>query len=370
MLNLGHGETVLLVHEWLAATGGSENCFEQMVAEFPEASTAVLWNDAPARFPGIDRETWLARTPLRRSKLGALPFMPATWNGLRLGDAEVVLASSHMFAHAAAARAARTGRRGYCYVHTPLRYVWAPEADERGASLHARIGSRALQPLDRRLTHPGVHYAANSNYVRDRIRRSWGHDAVVINPCVDVDSAPTIAAAATPEDLELLSTLPDSYLLGVSRMVEYKRLDVVIEVGAALSLPVVIVGTGEDQGRLRHVAAQSANPVHFVGRVSDPVLNRLYRDAAVLVFPPIEDFGIVPVEAVAWGTAVVVGEEGGAREAVERTGGGVVSSGPDLASFVAATKEALDLDMAGPRAAAGYYSNDRYRRELRAWMQQ
>lgn len=307
----------ILVHEWLAPYGGSENVFEVLSNVFADAERFCLWNDSNGRFQGVG-ETVLARTPLRRSKAAALPFMPAAWRRLPARDADWVLTSSHLFAHHARFGGPARYAPKLVYAHTPARYVWTPHLDGRGSSAAARAISALLKPIDRRRAAEPVSIAANSAFIAQRISDTWERDAVVIHPPVDV--AGVIAATEVeldPADQARLAGLPAEYLLGVSRFVPYKRLDRVIEAGVASGLPVVLAGSGPEESRLRAIAAERApGRVVFVRDPSSAMLAHLYRNALALVFPAIEDFGIMPVEAMAAGTPVVANAIGGTSETV------------------------------------------------------
>ncbi len=178
----------VLVHEWIAQEGGSENVLQAMSEAFPDAEIHCLWNDSRDRFGSREiRESWLARTPLRHHKALALPLMPATWRMLRYRAHDWALISSHAFAHHAHFRGAPDGFRRMVYVHTPARYVWTRRFDARGDNPVARLVSHALRPLDRRRAGEGAEFAANSAFVRERIRDAWGVDARVIYPPVNVE---------------------------------------------------------------------------------------------------------------------------------------------------------------------------------------
>lgn len=325
------GLRTLLAHEWLAPTGGSENVFEALADVIRPDRRLCLWNDAPARFGDVE-ESWLSRTPAKRNKAVALPLMPAAWRSCSLGDVDRVIVSSHAFAHHLAGRAARRGIASYAYIHTPARYVWAPDLDVRGASNTARLVSRMLKPWDRRAASDLVQYAANSTFVRQRVQESWGVDSRVIYPPVDVERIQQVddwlPLVADGREQDRIERLPDSFVLGASRLVPYKRLDLAIRLGETLGLPVVIAGDGPDRPRLESISRLASVPVDFLGRVSTEALYALYARASVFSFLPIEDFGIMPVEAIASGTPVVVSEFGGARESAQATGGGFVASGP------------------------------------------
>ena len=124
----------ILVHEWLAAKGGSENVFQALIDAFPEAERWALWNASDGRFSGI-HETWLASTPLKNHKAAALPLMPLAWRSLPTRTADWVLCSSHAFAHHARFRGPAKDAPKLVYAHTPARYVWVPDADPRGLAI-------------------------------------------------------------------------------------------------------------------------------------------------------------------------------------------------------------------------------------------
>ncbi|MGM7671431.1 glycosyltransferase [Microbacterium sp. A93] len=304
----------ILVHEWLARTGGSENVFEVLSETFPDAARYALWDDSEGRFNGVG-ETWLASTPLRRSKALALPLMPLAWRQLPSAEADWVLTSSHLFAHHARFAGPARHAPKLVYAHTPARYIWVPELDGRGGSIPAKLMSSALKPLDRKRAQEPVAIAANSKFVAERIQATWQRDAEVIYPPVavqDFAEAPVLSDA----DQAVLDALPEGFLFAVSRWVPYKRLDAAIAAGLASGRPVVLAGEGPDEARLRAEAEASGVDVRFLHRPSFPLLKALYRKAAALVFAPIEDFGIVPVEAMASGTPVVANGIGGAVESV------------------------------------------------------
>ncbi|MGK9147405.1 glycosyltransferase [Plantibacter flavus] len=346
----------LIVHEWIERHGGSENVVDEMAAAFPDADIHCLWNNAPDRYAGRNvTESWLARTPLRRSKAAALPFMPATWAATKVSQADFVLISSHAFAHHAGGRQHADGPERFVYVHTPARYLWAPELDVRGGNLIARAVAPALRRIDHRRAQDGATFAANSDYIRRRMERAWGVEATVIHPPVRVEhlqSVPSWADLLDDADAYLFSTLPPEFILGASRFVDYKRLDVAIRAGELAGLPVVLAGAGPQYAELQAIADRASVPVVFMTRPSDQLLFALYQAASLLVFAAIEDFGIMPVEAMALGTPALVVSEGGASESVLALDGGVVVDSLDDASLAEATERALTLDMTLAQALA------------------
>lgn len=305
----------ILIHEWLSRHGGSENVFEVLSSAFPDAERFCLWNDSDGRFEGV-HETVLARTPLRRSKAAALPFMPTVWRHLPRRDADWILCSSHLFSHHARFAGPARHAPKLVYAHTPARYIWTPELDGRGDGPAARALSALLKPNDRRRAQEPAAIAANSAFVAQRIADTWQREAIVIHPPIDVAAFANGPADLTAAEHATLATLPPEFLLGVSRFVPYKRLDRVIEAGIAAGLPVVLAGGGPDEDRLRAIAERAHEQVVFVRDPSSALLAELYRRALALVFPAIEDFGIMPVEAMATGTPVVASAVGGTAETV------------------------------------------------------
>ncbi len=357
----------ILVHEWLARHGGSENVFEALSGIFPDAERFCLWNDSDGRFEGV-HETVLARTPLRRSKAAALPFMPTVWRHLPRRDADWVLCSSHLFAHHARFAGPARDAPKLVYAHTPARYIWTPELDGRGSGSVARAVSAALRPLDRKRAAEPVAIAANSAFIAQRIADTWEREATVIHPPIAVSAFAARPDDLTPGERAVVDALPSEFLLGVSRFVPYKRLDRVIAAGVAVGLPVVLAGDGPDEARLRALAAEQHEEVVFVHNPSFAVLRELYRRALVLVFPPIEDFGIMPVEAMAAGTPVVASAVGGTAETVvDGVTGALVADWWSSAELRSAVERAAGSDAAACVARAFEFDTPVFAERIRTW---
>jgi glycosyltransferase involved in cell wall biosynthesis len=364
----------IIVHDWISKTGGAEKVLDAMVETLPDAEIWCLWNDVPeSRYPGrIVRESWLARTPLRRAKAAALPLMPLTWRTHRSTSAEWILASSHVFAHQVSLGGNNADVRKFAYVHTPARYVWTPELDARGAGWLPRLVSPALRGLDRRRAEELYKVAANSEFVRERIQVAWNRDSEVIYPPVDVAQIQSVESWA--DDLDeggraLLDRLPRPFVLGASRFVHYKRLDVVIKTGEAMDVPVVLAGSGPEERRLREQAAQATVPVHFVHAPSDTLLYALYEAALVFVFPTIEDFGIMPVEAMATGTPVIGRRVGGVSETViQGVTGALLDTLDSPTSLADAANAAMSAEPGACRARARVFDSANFSETLRNWM--
>jgi glycosyltransferase involved in cell wall biosynthesis len=282
-----------------------------------------------------------------------------------------VLASSYVFAHHAGF-GTRAGVPKFSYVHTPARYLWEPELDGRTALPLMGPPRAWLRGVDRRAAPHSGSLAANSAFVRDRIRRAWDRDARIIHPPVDAAAIAAVGAWAertTPAEQAILADLPDrGFLLAASRLVPYKRHAAVLDLGERLGLPVVIAGAGPERERLAALAAGASVPVHVLGRVSDELMRALFQRALALVFPPVEDFGIIPVEAMATGCPVIVNRVGGAAESVVDGVSGVHYDPDDPAGFHAAVDAAGGIDPEAARRRALEFDTARFLDELRDWV--
>lgn len=361
----------LLVHEWIERSGGAEQVLAAMGRAFPDAGIQCLWDDAPERFPDHHvHETWMARTPLREHKALALPFSVPTWRSLRPGiEYDWMLIGSYVFSH----HARLVGRDvpKFVYAHTPARYIWNPELDSRGAGTAVRAVSPLFRRIDRRRAQEATAIAANSAFVRERISRAWDRDATVIHPPVAVDRIRAVhdwRGQVSGDEERVLEALPEVYVLGTSRFVPYKRLDLVIEAAAAAGLPAVIAGSGPEEESLRSVAAASGTPVTFVISPSDALLYALMQGAAAFVFPVVEDFGIVPVEAQAAGTPVVTGPVGGQVESYTDGVSGVTAASTDAADLAVAIERAVALPRFDALAVTSPFSEAVFTERIREFV--
>lgn len=362
----------VIVHEWLARSGGSENVVEELCSIYPHADLVCLWDDSEGRFDSARvTETWLARTPLRRSKALALPVMPLAWRHLKNHDYDWALISTHLFAHHARFSRPSTGFSRFVYVHTPARYIWNPELDVRGAGLASRAMAATLKPLDRRRAHEPASHAANSSFVRARIETAWQVESRVIHPPVQVSRIQSVtswAEALDGEDAAALARLPATFILGASRFIAYKRLDLAIRAGELADVPVVLAGNGPELAGLRAAAAAASIPVHFVLSPSTELLYGLYDRALVYVFPAIEDFGIMPVEALAAGAPVLANSVGGTAETVIQGRTGALTSFKSDADILEGISVAAATERADRIGDARRFSAERFAEEIRGWV--
>ncbi|WP_181032364.1 glycosyltransferase [Arthrobacter sp. ZGTC212] len=213
--------------------------------------------------------------------------------------------------------------------------------------------------------------AANSKFIANRIRNTWEREAQVIYPPVDVEAIQSVddwSQNLTQEEFEILHQLPSDFILGASRLVPYKKMDDVINVGDAIKLPVVIVGEGPERSRLQALADKAKVPVYFLGRVSNPLLYTLYERTQLFVFPPVEDFGIVPVEAMAAGAPVLANRVGGASESVLESVTGSLTSFEDMSETVKNAGKAMACQAFESRRRAQMFSEREFVTEINKWV--
>lgn len=348
---------VAVAHEWLVRYAGSERCVEEMLNAFPGALLVTTVVRPGAVPPPLARAepSFLQRLPGSRTHHEwFLPLMPLAWRRTELPpDLDAVISSSH--ACAKAVRSAN-GVPHLCYCYTPMRYAWDFQAEHRRfpAPIRpvARAGMAWFRSWDRRTAERVDEFVAISTAVADRVRRFYGRHAQVIHPPVDTEFF-------TPGREH-----GDEFLY-VGRLVSYKRADLVVRAFEGLPYRLLVVGAGHLADELR--ASAPAN-VRFAGEVDDGELRDLYRSARALVYPADEDFGIVMAEAQACGTPVVALAAGGAVDIVRPGETGWLLESQDLdelrrAIDLAATEE---LDPGAIRASAERFSRERFRRELRA----
>jgi len=302
------GLQVAIVHERFTELGGSERVVSQFQMIWPEAPvfTSILDPDSfPSDLVGGVRTSWLQRLYRGGPRYAQLlPFMPLAMSRLDLGHPDVVVTSHHAFSNRVRPPA---GVPLVAYVHTPARWIWEPEliAQESGGRLdRLALGTfaRTQRSRDRAAATRATLVVANSRYIALRIKRYWGIDATVLNPPINVEFF-TPAPDVEREDFFLLA----------GRLVPYKRPEVAVEAARRAGVKLLVAGGG----RASAAVEASAGPgIELLGSVSDEELRDLYRRCRALVFPGIEDFGLVPVEAQACGTPVIAYNAGGVLDSV------------------------------------------------------
>ncbi len=300
---------VALVHDWLIHMRGGERVLEALAELYPDAVIYTLFSNPDALSPALKRmkirNSFLQHLPgIRSYYRWLLPVLPWVIRTLHIPEADLVISSSHCVAKGIRIP---KGAKHLCYCHTPMRYLWGFE--EVYFSRYPWIFRKMIAFILKGLRHWDLQtnrtvdlFISNSENVRGRIRKFYERDAVVIYPPVDLQMF-------RPEGV------PSDYYFVVSAFVPYKRVDIIIEAFNGLDRRLLIAGKGPLEKKYQNL--RKSEKISFLGAVDDIALRRLYAEARAVLFPTLEDFGIVPLEAQACGTPVIAFGEGGALESVK-----------------------------------------------------
>ena len=355
-----------LVHDWLTGMRGGEKVLLSLARLFPDAPIFTLLHVRGSVAPELEardiRTTFVQHLPAVETHYRRyLPLFPAAAASIDLSGFDLVISSSHCVAKGVRVR---PGARHLCYCHTPMRYVWDRYDDYFGPGRVSGLTraviptvAEALRAWDVATAGAVHHYAANSAYVAGRIRRYYGREAVVIPPPVDTEF---FTPDGRPEG---------DYDLVVSALVPYKRIELILDAYRSGPRPLKIVGGGPDAARLRALAGRGTE---MLGPVDDATLRDLYRGCRAVVMASVEDFGIVPLEAMACGRPAVVFAEGGGRETVLPGQTGVLFQEPTAASLRAAVDslEGLRFNTTTLRSHAEAYSRQVFEARFRAFVEE
>jgi glycosyltransferase involved in cell wall biosynthesis len=298
---------VALVHYWLVTMRGGEKVLEELCALYPDADifTHVIDPDRVSDTIKSRRITtsFIARLPgAKRHYQKYLPLMPMALEQFDLRGYDLVISSE-----SGPAKGVITGENTLhlCYCHTPMRYLWNMYHDYRegtGALTRAAMvpAFHYLRQWDYSSAARVDHFIANSSTVKQRITKTWRRDSDIIHPPVAVES---FSPGDTSED----------FYLYCGQLVPYKRADIAVEACNRLGKKLIVVGEGSELNRLRKMAGPT---IQLLGYQPMSELKRLYASCKALLFPGEEDFGIVPVEAMASGRPVIGFDRGGARDTI------------------------------------------------------
>jgi len=330
---------VAIVHDYLNQYGGAERTLEVMCELFPDAPIYTLFYDevgTKGRFRNrVVHTSFLDRVPFVGKRIGAIDhllfwLLPIAVERFDLSGYDMVLSSSATYAKGVRVPA---GVPHVCYCYTPTRYLWEDVRNYVSGFLANPlvrfVGEFFFGPVrawDFRAAQRPHKIAAISNHIARRIKEVYKRDAdAVIFPPVDISKYRNVDTSR-----------PRQYFLMAGRLLPYKKFDLGIEVANALGLPLKIIGEGRDRTRLEAIAGPT---VEFLGWVDDAKLTELYAGARAIIFPQVEDFGLVAAEAIAVGTPVIAYRGGGAIDIVEENKGGIFFDAQTVESLSEAVKK-------------------------------
>jgi glycosyltransferase involved in cell wall biosynthesis len=302
-------ERIALVHDWLVRMRGGEKVLEALCECYPNAEIFTLVHKRGSVSPSIEAHrihtSFVQLLPGGTSHYQYyLPILPLAIESLRLKGFNCAISVSASVAKAAPVP---SDTLHVCYCNTPMRYIWDQFGEYFGhgrAGAPTRIAMSMLRPIlqrwDVRTASRPHWYVANSRNIQRRIERIYHRTAEVIYPPVDTQQF-------------VLSRRDEGYYLVVSALVPYKRIDLAVQAATKTGERLIVVGEGEE---LEHLRAVAGPTVEFTGWKSNEEIRNYYAGCRALLFPGEEDFGIVPVEAMATGKPVVAFARGGALETV------------------------------------------------------
>lgn len=358
-----------IVHDWLVTYAGAEKALEQIIQLYPEADIYSLIDFLPER----EREfilnkkvhtSFIQGIPFAKSKYRSyLPLFPLAIEQFDLSRYEIVISSSFSVAKGVLTTASQIH---VCYCYSPIRYAWdlyhhylKESGLDRG--LRSNIARSILHYIrlwDVTTAHRADYFVAISDYIAKRIKKIYGRESTVIYPPVYTDM------------FELYSKKEDFYIT-VSRMVPYKKIDIIAE--AFSTMPdkrLVVIGDGPDFGKIKSKAGKN---IELLGHQPAEVLKNYIQKAKAFVFAAEEDFGIAPVEAQACGTPVIAFGRGGVLETVIEGETGLFFREQTVDSLIKAVKDFErkedGFDCIKIRKNAERFSKERFRMEFKGFME-
>lgn len=300
---------VAIIHDWLTGMRGGEKVLEVFCELYPDADLYTLIHLPGSTSKAIEsmdiKTSYLQGIPgISKRYRSFLPLFPHAVEGFDLKGYDIVLSSSHCVAKGVIPH---PGAMHVSYIHSPMRYVWDLYQEYFGKGRAGWLSRKAISIFAHYLRIWDVtssarvdHFIANSGHVARRVEKYYRRSADVIYPPVDCGRFG-------------VSQRDDDFYLIVSAFAPYKRLDIAIEAFNSLGLPLKIIGEGQDEKRLRGLARSN---IEFLGWQKDDLIKECYSGCKALLFPGVEDFGIVPVEAMASGRPVIAYGKGGVTETV------------------------------------------------------
>lgn len=367
-LNMG------IVADWLVTYAGAERVIKEFIDLYPQAElysiVDFLSPESRDFFHGKNANTsFIQHLPrAKKNYQKYLPLMPLAIEQLDVSQHEIILSSSH-----AVAKGVLTGpdQLHISYVHSPIRYAWdlqhqyLKEAGmDKGLKGHfARWLLHKIRVWDYRTANGVDHFIANSNFIARRIKKVYGRDADTIYPPVDVERF-------------VMKSEKDNFYFTASRMVPYKRIDLIVEAFSQMpDKKLIVIGDGSEMNKIKEKASKN---IELLGYQSNEVMLEHMQNAKAFVFAAEEDFGITPVEAQACGTPVIAFGKGGALETVRPYGvnkpTGILFDNQSVQAIVDAVHAFEDVDEEilpeYCRENSLRFSAERFRKEINDYIQQ
>lgn len=356
---------IAIVHDYLNQYGGAERVLESLCEIFPDAPIYTLFYDEEktfGRFKGKKIITsflnfttlpFMHKWVINRHRL-FIPLMPIAVSLMSVSDDHSVVLSSTAGFGKGIGVAKNTIHISYC--HTPLRYAWEYYKYFNWPAYLKMLSAPAfwyLRKWDNWVGQKPQKMIANSKYIAEKIKNYYKRSASVIYPPVDTEKF-FIKNAVKKGD----------YFLAVGRLIHYKRFDLIIQAFNKLNLPLLIIGSGPELENLKKIAKSSK--IEFLTSITDEQLVILYNGAQALIFPQVEDFGLVAAEAQACGTPVIALNQGGGKEIVSDGKTGILFNNQNIDELIMAVKRAQieQFDPKTIRESALRFSKNKFKKVM------
>ncbi|MCD8213654.1 MAG: glycosyltransferase family 4 protein [Campylobacter sp.] len=354
-----------LVHDWFSVCAGAEKCVESFTNIWDDFEIFSLIDflsdkDRDNVLKGKRAHTsFIQNLPMSKEKYrNYLPLFPFAIEQFDLSEFDLILSSSHAVAKGVLVH---SNQLHISYVHTPIRYAWDLyhqylKESELDRGLKGKLAKYFLHKIriwDMSTINRVDCYIANSHYIARRIKKIYNKDSEVIYPPVDVGK------------FELKEKKEDFYMTA-SRMVPYKKIDLVVEAFSKTDKKLVVIGDGTDMNKIKSKASKN---IEILGYQDDKTMIDMMQRATAFVFAAEEDFGIVPVEAQACGTPVICLSKGGTKETVIDMVTGIHFAEQNLSGLLnAINKFEKNIDIFEPaniRKNALKFSKERFETEIK-----
>ncbi|HEY4255023.1 MAG TPA: glycosyltransferase [Chlamydiales bacterium] len=356
-----------IVHDWLtSAVGGGEDSLKEIHTLFPSPIYTLVENKKELKGSYFeDKEihtSFIQRLPSAATKYRRyLPFFPMAIEGFDLSAFDCVLSSSHC---AAKGIISHPDQLHICYCYTPVRYAWdlthqylAESGLNKGLKgALTRWLLHRFRQWDAVASHRVDEFIAISHFVARRIQKFYGRKATVIYPPVNLE-------------YHQLHEQKEDYYITASRFVPYKKIDLIVEAFAQMpDKKLIVIGSGPDEKKIKSKAAKN---VEILGYQPDEVLKKHLQKAKAFVFAAVEDFGILPIQAMASGTPVIALRKGGAMETVQESIGGLFfeEQSVDCLKQAVVAFDKKSFTPALVRKSVEHFSDSRFRNEFRAFVE-
>jgi glycosyltransferase involved in cell wall biosynthesis len=356
-----------LVHDWLTTLAGAEKVLEAIYELYPYPIYTLVKDEKKLKnsiFEKADIKTsFIQKFPKAKTKYrNYLLFFPLAIEQFDLSEYDIVISSSHAVAKGVLTN---SNQLHICYCHTPIRYAWDlyhKYLDEAGLSkgvkgFIAKLILHYIRIWDFTTVNRVDYFVANSKYIAARIKKVYGRKSVVIYPPVDVNRFE-------------VCTRKEGFYLTASRIVPYKKIDLIVEAFSRLpDKKLIVIGDGPDFEKVKKKAGKN---VELLGYQPFEVLKDYMQRAKAFIFAAEEDFGIVPVEAQACGTPVIAYGKGGTTETVLEGKTGIFFREQTIESLIEAIKNFEQredvFDPLGIRKHAEKFSKDRFKKEFKEFV--